>query len=142
MSRPNPLVGALAGALLLSAASRQAPALAQSAPLEGPRRQLRMPQLTPEQQQKLFPGRKALLLQEQKERIAILQRSERCVNRAASADALRGCLLQERRDHQELRSRFRAEMRQLFARNGIAFPQLEPLPPRQGEPGGRGGESI
>ncbi len=138
---------ALAAALLLGSLGTGGAAFAQSAPLQQPQgkapwRQQGMPQLTPEQQLKLFPGRKALLLQEQRERVAILQRSQSCVNRAGSPDALRTCLMQERRDTQALRSRFRSEMRQLFEKNGITFPQLDARPERRGEPSRKGVESI
>ena len=133
---------ALTAALLLAGS----PALAQSAP-QGPgpgnrgnENVLRIQKLTPEQQRKLFPGRKALLLQEQKERIAILQRSQNCVSRAANPDALRSCTKQERSEYQALRNRVRNDMRQLFVSNGIPFPQM---PPRRAEPAGRGAaESI
>ena len=127
---------ALATALLLGTAPFAAPAVAQNAPAEGWRRQVRQPRLNPEQQQQLFPERKALLAQQQRERIAILQRSLSCVNAASSSDALRNCLMQERRDQQALRSRFRDQMRVLFERNGIPFPDRNATPWRRGEPGG------
>ena len=135
---------ALAATLLVGSISIPAAAHAQSAPQQQPgqRRLLMMPKLTPEQQLKLFPGRKALLLQEQRERVAILQRSQGCVNRATTPDALRDCLIQERRDTQALRSRFMTEMRQLFEKNGISFPQLDARPLRRGEPSNKGVESI
>lgn len=133
---------ALAAALLLTGS----PALAQSAP-QGPgpgnrasEKMLRIQKLTPEQQRKLFPGLKALLLQEQKERIAILQRSQSCVGRAANPNALRSCTKQERKAYQALRNRVRGEMRQLFETNGIPLAQM---PARRAEPtGGSEAESI
>lgn len=132
---PRSLV--LATALLLGSAPFAAPAVAQNVPAEGWRRQERQPRLSPEQQQKLFPERKALLVQQQRERIAILQRSQSCVSAASSSDALRNCLMQERRDQQALRSRFRDQMRALFEQNGIPFPDRNAMPRRRGEPGGR-----
>lgn len=132
MSRPL----ALAAALLLSSGVLVVPVQAQTTPAEGVRRQRLLPQLTPEQQQKLFPGRRELILQEQRERIALLQRGQLCVSRAGSSDALRACMLQERREQQELRSRFREQMRALFARNGIALPELDSMPMRRRQGGG------
>ena len=64
------------------------------------------------------------------------------MNRATTPDALRDCLMQERRDTQALRSRFMTEMRQLFEKNGISFPQLDARPLRRGEPSNKGVESI
>lgn len=127
---------ALAAALLLTGS----PALAQSAPQEagpgnrGNEKMLRIEKLTPEQQRKLFPGLKALQLQEQKERIAILQRSQSCVSRAANPNALRSCTKQERSEYQTLRNRVRSDMNQLFVTNGIPLAQM---PPRRPEPAGR-----
>ncbi len=119
---------ALAAALLLGTVPFATPALAQNAPAENWRRPEARPRLTPEQQQKLFPERKALVVQEQRERIAILQRSQSCVNAASSSDALRNCLMRERRDQQALRSRLRDQMRALFERNGIPMPERDPMP--------------
>lgn len=144
---PSPMTRtlALAATLLVGSISITAAAHAQNAPQQqqpGQRRVLMIPKLSPEQQLKLFPGRKALLQQEQRERVAILQRSQGCVNRASTPDALRDCLMQERRDTQALRSRFMTEMRQLFEKNGISFPQLDARPLRRGEPSNKGVESI
>ena len=143
MTRCLPLAAAaLVGVLSLgNAAHAQSSPQPQQPDGRGPRRMLVMPRLTPEQQQKLFPGRKALLQREQRERVAILQRSQGCVNRASSADALRNCLMQERRDTMAMRQRFQGEMRELFEKNGIAYPKLEGRPLRR-EPAGKAIESI
>lgn len=131
---------ALAAALLLGAAGATGitgeTARAQSAPSTPSGPQV----LTPDQQKKLFPGRKALLLEEQKGRLTILERSRSCVERASSATALSSCLMQERRDTMALRSRFRDQMRELFAKNGIPFPEMRRLQIRRVEPGSKGAQ--
>lgn len=97
--------------------------------------------LTPAQEQKIFPEHKALAIRDRQARIAILQRGERCVSAATSAEALRACLRQEREAYQVQRSQHRAEMRRLLERNGISLPER----PRRGRwddkggPGGPGG---
>jgi Spy/CpxP family protein refolding chaperone len=147
MTRSNPLAAAALSSALVGALSLGSAANAQSNPQpqqpdgRGPRRMLVMPKLTPEQQQKLFPDRKALLQREQRERVAILQRSQSCVNRAGTPDALRSCLMQERRDTMAMRQRFQGEMRELFEKNGIDYPQLERKPQRR-EPAGKPIETI
>ena len=147
MTRSFPLATAALASALVGALSLGSAAHAQSSPQpqqpdgRGPKRMLVLPKLTPEQQQKLFPGRKALLQQEQRERIAILQRSQSCVNRATTPDGLRNCLMQERRDTMAMRQRFQGEMRQLFEKNGIPYPQLEGRPQRR-EPAGKAIETI
>ena len=52
------------------------------------------------------------MLQQQNDRIAILQRSQSCLSRAACPYALR--------------NRVRSDMQQLFKTNGIPFPQGPP----------------
>ena len=136
MARPL----ALAAALLLTGAGaatlRPEAGRAQSSPSSPSGPQV----LSPEQQNILFPGRKALLLEEQKGRIAILERSRSCVGRASTPEALSSCLMQERRDTMALRSRFRDQMRELFAKNGIPFPEMKRLQLRRIEPGSKGAQ--
>jgi len=108
-------------AILLSAASG-VPALAQdSAPSA---------KLSKEQQEKIFPERKALLLEDLKERRRILETSERCVNGARKSDGLRDCLKTQRKAEMTLRQKERDGMRRIFERNGIDAPV--------GGPGGKG----
>ena len=66
--------------------------------------------LTPEQQKKIFPERKALVLKRQKAREAILQNSRRCVSAASTQAELWTCVKQERKANREVRSRSRAEI--------------------------------
>ena len=126
-----------AGAFSLALASLLAgPAQAQSEtkPLR-PARAIQ--QLTPAQQQKLFPEQKALWLRERQERINLLQRGQRCISGAGSPSALRQCLVQEQRERQQLRSRHQSEMRQLLERNGISLPPAPERRGRWGDPGAR-----
>ncbi|MFM7456401.1 MAG: hypothetical protein ACKO7Z_07380 [Cyanobacteriota bacterium] len=142
MSRLLPLAAAL---LLGVGSTAAASAQGMPQPPEGrdPGRRLPLLRLTPEQQQQLFPGRKSLVLEQQREHIALLERSRACVGRADSATVLNRCLQQERRDYQALRSRIRDQMRALFSANGIPFPEPERRPLRRGQPlGGSPQESI
>jgi hypothetical protein len=104
----------------------------------GARRLQLMPKLTPEQQKKLFPGRKELLLKESQERIALLQKSQNCVVAATNSDALKTCLIEDRKANTELRRRMHEQIQQLYERNGIQLPPPRHATERRGEPGGRG----
>ena len=95
-----------------------------------------MPKLTPEQQKKLFPGRKELVLKEHQERIALLQKSQSCVGAATNSDAMKACLMEERRANTELRRRMHDQVREFYERNGIKLPPMGPRPDRRGEAGG------
>jgi hypothetical protein len=94
----------------------------------GARRLQPMPKLTTEQQKKLFPGRKELLLKEHQERIALLQKSQSCVEAATNSDALKTCLIADRKANRELRRRMHERIRQLYERNGIQLPPARPGP--------------
>ena len=109
------------GALLLSAASGLPTAAQDSGPPE---------RLNKAQQEKIFPERKALLLQEQKERIQILQKAERCTKAANDTDALRSCMKDQRQAYQTQREKHRTATRKIYERNGIQAPV--------GGPGGKG----
>jgi hypothetical protein len=129
------LVLGVSGPIAFSGASASAQTIwAES----GARRLKSMPKLTPEQQKKLFPGRKELLLKEHQERIALLQKSQRCVGAATNSDALKTCLIEDRKANTELRRRMHEQIRQLYERNGIQLPPPGPAKERRGEPGGRG----
>jgi hypothetical protein len=111
-------------------------AYAQPSPGEaGIRRLQAMPKLTPEQQKKLFPGRKELVLKEHQERIALLQKSQSCVGAATNSDALKACLMQDRKANIELRRRMYNQIRELYERNGIKAPPMGPPPERRGAAG-------
>lgn len=91
-------------------------------------------QLTPAQQDKIFPEMKALTLKGHRARIAILQKGENCLAAAGTPTALRACMQQERSAYQAQRQVHRAEMRQMFERNGIPMPEWE----KGGRKGGPG----
>ncbi|MCP9930834.1 hypothetical protein KBY82_08560 [Cyanobium sp. AMD-g] len=78
---------------------------------------------TPAQMQKIFPEQKRLAISDHQARIAILQSGERCLNAAASSEALRACMKQQREASQRQRQQHRAAMQALFQRNGIPLPQ-------------------
>ena len=129
------LVVAVSGPIGFSGASASAqPIWGES----GARRLKSMPKLTPEQQIKLFPGRKELLLKEHQERIALLQKSQRCLGAATNSDALKACLIEDRKANTELRRSMHEQIRQLYERNGIQLPPPRPATERRGEPGRRG----
>ncbi len=116
-------------AILLSTASG-VPALAQdSAPSA---------KLSKEQQEKIFPERKALLLEDFKERRKILETSERCVNGTRKSDGLRDCLKTQRKAEMTLRQKERDGMRRIFERNGIDAPVGGPAGKGKGQGKGQG----
>jgi Spy/CpxP family protein refolding chaperone len=118
-----------ATALSLSAAlGALSPAAAQdSAPPE---------RLTPAQKEKIFPERKALLLKQQQERMTIQQKGQRCTEAAKNQQALRGCMTEERKAYQQLRSQYREEMRKIYERHGIKAPVGGPGKGSKGSKGG------
>ena len=128
------LVLGVSGPIAFSGASASAQTLGGES---GARRLQLMPKLTPEQQKKLFPGRKELLLKEHQERIALLQKSQSCVVAASNSDALKTCLIEDRKANTELRRRMHEQIRQLYERNGIQLPPPRPATERRREPGGR-----
>jgi len=114
---------ALAAGLLLFSISGAA--LAEAPPQSG------RPRLTPAQQAKIFPEQKALALSSHQARMAALTDGERCITAAGHWDALKNCMRQERQANIALHKANRAQMRSLFERNGIPFPEHR-------EGGGRG----
>lgn len=111
----------------------QAPAGTQPTPLRQP-----PTRLSPAQQRQLFPDFRRLVLTDHQERIAILQRSERCSRQAADLGGLRLCQRQQRDQLLAQRQRHGEAMRALMARNGLAMPHGGPGGPGGG-PGGRPG---
>jgi hypothetical protein len=129
---PRSLVGLSALALLLGLA---APAsLAQPV---GPN--LQEPRLTPAQRQKVFPEQRRMALQDHQARMAILQRGERCLEKAANAEVLRTCLREEREALREQRRRHMERVKGLYERNGLPTPQWLMRKGGPQRPGGDGG---
>jgi hypothetical protein len=123
----RPLAGALTIALL--SLGTALPGLAQDS---APQR------LTPAQEAKIFPERKALIVRHQRQRIKTLQKAERCVSGAGDSAALRRCMQQERKENQAQRQELRDGMRSIYARNGIEAPVGGPGSGRWGKNKGRG----
>ena len=130
LPHPRSLVGLPALALLLALA---APAgLAQPV---GPT--LQEPRLTPAQRQKVFPEQRRMALQDHQARMAILQRGERCIDRAANAEVLRTCLREEREAMRQQRRQHMDKLKALYERNGLPTP---PWMMRKGGPQRPGGD--
>ncbi|MEB3200522.1 MAG: hypothetical protein VKK62_08355 [Synechococcaceae cyanobacterium] len=90
--------------------------------------------LDPAQKQQLFEQQKQLQLRHQRDRLRLLQTSERCVSAATSSEQLRSCKREERQANMQLRSRHRDELRAMLQRYGITLPERG-----QGQRGGRSG---
>lgn len=129
----RPLARPAAGLAAALALGFGAPGIALAQPAGDPASR---PGLTPAQWQKVFPEFRQQTLKDNRARIAILQRGERCITAAGSGDALRSCMREERSAMQQQRSESRTAMRQIFERNGIAVPERRW---GQGGPGGPGG---
>lgn len=132
MLRSAPLQRSLIAAALVLGLGAAAQAQAQGGQDKGPG-------LTDAQRQKLFPDIRSLSLQDHRARIAILQKGERCIGAAATPDAQRDCMRQEREAMQAQRKQFGTAMRELFQRNGIPVPEWKGKGRRGGRPGGPDG---
>jgi hypothetical protein len=123
---------ALGASLMLFSISGAA--LAQTTPPTG------RPQLTPAQQAKIFPEQKALSLKSHQTRIASLTDGERCISAAGNWEALKSCMQQERQANMAMHKANRSEMRSLFERNGIPFPEAREGGGKQRWGGDQGGQ--
>ena len=124
-----PVAAALAMALQMGASQ------AQSQPSAQPPAQERV-KLTESQKQELFKARRGWALRDNAARMAILQKSDRCVQAATDLDSLRRCLGDDRLANRRLMETTRNDATALAQRLGI------PMPERRGEdkrgPWGRG----
>jgi hypothetical protein len=93
--------------------------------------------LTPAQRQKVFPEQRRLALQDHQARMAILQRGERCIEKAANAEVLRTCMREEREAMRQQRSQHMERLKALYQRNGLPTP---PWLMRRGGPQRPGGD--
>ena len=98
---------------------------------------LQEPRLTPAQRQKVFPEQRRMALQDHQARMAILQRGERCIEKAANAEVLRTCLREEREALRRQRRQHMDKLKALYDRNGLPTP---PWMLRQGGPQRPGGD--
>lgn len=94
--------------------------------------------ITPEQWQQVFPEHRQLALREHEARIAILQRGERCIRSATSAEALRGCRQEERTAMRDQRRQHMEQLRQVFQSRGIELPDWG----KRGDGRGRGQRGV
>lgn len=85
--------------------------------------------LSPAQKQKLFPEWRQLNLQITQDRIAILQKHQKCLSAASSLEAMRTCQLQQRQALVSQRQQQREATRRMLQRYGIT-------PPPQSQDGG------
>jgi len=105
-------------------------------PVEQPGGQRGGLQLTPAQQQQVFPGWRTLALQSVQARQVILQNQQQCISAATDLQTLKTCMRQERQAMGAQRQAHREQMQQLFQRYGIPLPQR-----LQGQAQGRWGGS-
>ena len=83
---------------------------------------LKGPQLTPEQRQKVFPEQRQMALQDHRARMAILQRGERCIEAATNGEVLRTCMREEREALRQQRRQQMERLKALYDRNGLSIP--------------------
>jgi hypothetical protein len=84
---------------------------------------LQEPRLTPAQRHKVFPEQRRMALQDHQARMAILQRGQRCIEKAANAEVLRTCMREEREAMRQQRSQHMERLKALYERNGLPTPQ-------------------
>ena len=76
--------------------------------------------LSPEQSQILFKARKTWAKDNYQRRQELLQSQQRCIDGAASADALKTCRLEMKQDRKSLKQDYRADMNKV--RNQLGLP--------------------
>ena len=77
--------------------------------------------LSPEQSQVLFQARKTWAKNNYKLRLELLQSHQRCIDAAASADALKQCRQQKKKTRKSLKQDYRAYMNKV--RNQLGLPE-------------------
>ena len=77
-------------------------------------------ELSPEQRQALFQDRKTWSKDNYQPRLELLQSQQRCIDAAASADALKKCRQQMKKARKSLKQDFRAYMNKV--RNQLGLP--------------------
>ena len=76
--------------------------------------------LSPEQSQVLFQARKTWAKDNYQRRLDLLQRQQRCIDTAASADALKACRREMKKARKSLKKDYRAYMNKV--RNQLGLP--------------------
>jgi hypothetical protein len=80
-------------------------------------------QLSSAEQATIFSARKALALSSHQARLAALRNGESCISATVQWQALENGMQQERQANIAIHKANRAEVRSLFARNGLSFPE-------------------
>jgi len=78
------------------------------------------PDLSPDQRQALFQARKAWAKDNHQRRLDLLQTQQRCIDDAASPDALKACRRQMKKARRSLKQDYRAHMNKV--RNQLGLP--------------------
>ena len=76
--------------------------------------------LSPEQSQVLFQARKTWAKDNYQRRLELLQSQQRCIDAAASADALKSCLREMKQARRSLKQDYRAYIKKV--RNQLGLP--------------------
>ena len=76
--------------------------------------------LSPQQSQALFAARKTWVKDNYKRRLELLQSQQRCIDAAASADALKTCRREMKKARRSLKQDYRAHMNKV--RNQLGLP--------------------
>ena len=76
--------------------------------------------LSPQQSQALFAARKTWVKDNYKRRLELLQSQQRCIDAAASADALKTCRREMKKARKSLKQDYRAHMNKV--RNQLGLP--------------------
>ena len=113
-----PVAAALAMAFQVAASQAQ-PQTQPAVPVTGPERV----KLTDTQKQELFKARRGWALRDNAARMAILQKSDRCVQASTDLETLRGCLGDERMAERRLMETTRNDATALAQRLGIPMPE-------------------
>ena len=77
-------------------------------------------ELSPQQSQVLFEARKSWAKDNYQRRLDLLQRQQRCIDTAASADALKACRREMKKARKSLKKDYRAYMNKV--RNQLGLP--------------------
>jgi hypothetical protein len=77
------------------------------------------PRISPAQQAAIFPEQKQLVLQDQRDRLQVIQASLRCVTAASTPSQLMGCLVQEHQDSQRINAEHHNAMVSILRHHGV-----------------------
>lgn len=83
------------------------------------------PPISPAQQAAIFPEQKQLVLRDQRDRLQLIQASQRCVTAANTPNQLMGCLVQEHQASQRINAEHHNAMVSILRQHGV-IPAAEP----------------